>query len=173
MAAWNATCQRGSDFKCYTKSVPQPKFIPKPGQVDYTNIRYAPVVNIVVTFKGKIYCVKRSPDMRLYPNYWDWVCGFLDDDKSIEEKAYEELSEELDIKPTDIESLTRGAPWIDEAPGYKKTWLIVPVLAKVKTDQFTLDWEATEGKWFKLEELKELGMVPGSLKTIKSFLEEP
>jgi len=147
----------------------QSKFIPKPGQVDYTNIRYAPVINIVVMFKDKIYCVKRSPDMQLYPNYWDWVCGFLDDNQSIEEKAYEELSEELGLKQDDIESLTRGEPWIDEAPEYKKTWLIVPVLAKVKTDKFTLDWEATEGKWFEPKELRELGMVPGSLKTAEPF----
>ena len=72
----------------------QPKFIPKPGQIDYTNIRYAPTVNIVVEYKGKIFCVQRASDLRLYPNYWDWVCGFLDDNKSIEEKAYEELKED-------------------------------------------------------------------------------
>lgn len=150
----------------------QPKFIPKPGQVDYTNIRYAPVVNTVVTYQGKIFCVKRSPDMRLYPNYWDWICGFLDDTKSIGEKAREELNEELGLKDGDIESVTRGNPWIDEAPEYKKTWLIVPVLAKVRTDTFTLDWEASEGAWFKPHELKQLKMPPGALRTAAEFFPE-
>lgn len=150
----------------------QPKFIPKPGQVDYTNIRYAPTVNIVVTFKGKIFCVQRSADMKLYPDYWDWVCGFLDDHKSIEEKVYEELEEELGIGPSDIESLTRGEPWIDEAPEYGKTWLIVPVLAKVKTDKFTLNWEAQQSGWFTPSELKKLNLVPGALRTAAQFLPE-
>ncbi len=148
----------------------QPKFIPKPGQIDYTTIRYAPVVNVVVTYQGKIFCVQRSADMRLYPNYWDWICGFLDDNKSIEEKAYEELEEELGLGTNDIESLTRGEPWIDEAPEYNKTWLIVPVLAKVKTNKFTLNWEAQRGKWFTPEELKTLDLVPGSLRTIEGFM---
>jgi NADH pyrophosphatase NudC (nudix superfamily) len=152
--------------------VSQPKFVPKPGQVDYTNIRYAPTVNIVVVYDGKIFCVKRSPDMRLYPNLWDWICGFLDDDKSIEEKIYEELQEELGLDRKDIESLTRGEPWIDEAPEYHKTWLIVPVLAVVKTNKFTLDWEASEGGWFTPDELKELKMPPGSLNTAARFFPE-
>lgn len=150
----------------------RPKFIPKPGQTDYTNIRYAPTVNIVITYKGKIFCVKRSAEMRLYPNQWDWVCGFLDDSKSIEEKVYEELSEELGINPDDIASLTRGEPWIDEAPQYKKTWLIVPVLAKVKTDQFKLNWESQDSGWFTPKELEKLDLVPGSLKSAGRFFPE-
>jgi 8-oxo-dGTP pyrophosphatase MutT (NUDIX family) len=147
----------------------QPQFVPKPGQVDYTDIRYAPTLNIVVTYEGKIFCVKRSADMHLYPNQWDWVCGFLDDGKSIEEKAYEELDEELGLQSGDIESLTRGEPWIDEAPQYNKTWIIVPVLAKVKSDNFKLDWEASEGGWFALKKLKDLDMVSGALTTAKQF----
>lgn len=150
----------------------QPKFIPKPGQTDYTNIRYAPTVNIVVTFNGKIFCVKRSAEMRLYPNYWDWVCGFLDDSKSIEEKVYEELREELGLGRANIEGLTRGEPWIDEAPQYHKTWLIVPVLGKVKTDRFKLNWEAQDSGWFMPKELKNLDLVPGSLKTAARFFPE-
>jgi 8-oxo-dGTP pyrophosphatase MutT (NUDIX family) len=150
----------------------QPKFIPKPGQVDYTTIRYAPTVNIVVTRAGKIFCVQRSAGMRLYPNYWDWVCGFLDDSQSIEEKAYEELREELGINPASVESLTRGEPWIDEAPAYGKTWLIVPVLAKVKTAKFTLDWEAQNSGWFTPEGLEKLNLVPGSLRTAAQFFPE-
>jgi len=150
----------------------RPKFVPKPGQVDYTDIRYAPTVNIVVVHKGKIFCVKRSPDMRIYPNYWDWVCGFLDDHKSIEEKAREELQEELGIQSDDIESITRGQLRIDEAPEYKKTWLIVPVLAKVKIDSFKLDWEASQGAWFTPAEIQGLEMPPHSLRTLEPFLAE-
>lgn len=70
----------------------EPKSTPKPGQVDYTNIRYAPVVNIVVTHAGKILLVQRSKNMRLYPGFWNGVSGFLDYAKSIWEKVREELS---------------------------------------------------------------------------------
>ena len=33
------------------------KFVAQPGQVDYTSIRYAPVVNAVVTNGGKVLLV--------------------------------------------------------------------------------------------------------------------
>lgn len=150
----------------------QPKFVPKPGQVDYTTIRYAPTVNIVVTHAGKLFCVKRSPDMRLYPNYWDWVCGFLDDNQSIEDKAREELHEELGLEDKDIAALERGKPWVDEAPQYQKTWLIIPVLARVTVDTFRLDWEASEGAWFTPAAVRTLDMVPGSLQTAAAFFPE-
>lgn len=150
----------------------QPRFIPKPGQVDYTNIRYAPTINIVVTYKGKVLAVKRSANLRIHPNYWDWVCGFLDDQQSIEEKAYEELREELGLRPKDIVKLTRGQPIIDEDAEYSKTWLIIPILAEVKTDQFTLDWEASQGKWFTPKELQQLDFVPGSLTVAGEFFPE-
>jgi 8-oxo-dGTP pyrophosphatase MutT (NUDIX family) len=150
----------------------EPTFIPKPGQVDYTNIRYAPTVNIVVTHNGKILCVQRSADLRHYPGKWDWICGFLDDSQSIEDKTREELREELGLDAADIESLVRGQAIVDEAPEYHKTWFIVPVLAKVKTDRFTLDWEASRGQWFEPSELKTLDMVPDSLPVASQFFPE-
>ena len=139
----------------------RPPFTPKPGQVDYTHIRYAPTVNIVVAYKGKILCVKRSPDMRIFPNYWDWVCGFLDDQKSIEDKVREELAEELGWTDKEIVNIKRGQPILDETPQYNKTWLIVPILVEVNTDTYTLDEEASEAAWFEPQELKKLDMVPG------------
>ena len=148
------------------------KFIPKPGQVDYTNIRYAPTINIVVTYAGKILMVKRSRELRLYPGKWDWICGFLDDDKSIEEKAMEELHEELGLGEEQIESLTRGKVRIDESEGYRKTWIIVPILAKVKTSEYTLDWEASEAKWCSPAELRHLDMPAGALVTAAEFFPE-
>ena len=139
----------------------QPKFIPKPGQVDYTNIRYVPTVNSIVTHDGKILCVKRSPDLRLFPNYWDWVCGFLDDNKSIEDKAREELSEELGLTDKDIVSFKRGEPILEETPQYHKTWFIIPLLVEVRTEAYTLLEEASEAGWFEPQELKKLNLVPG------------
>jgi ADP-ribose pyrophosphatase YjhB (NUDIX family) len=150
----------------------QSKFVPKPGQVDFTNIRYAPTINIVVTHGRKILLVKRSRELRLYPGKWDWVCGFLDDNKSIEEKALEELNEELGLREDDIASLTRGNVRMDESEGYKKTWIIVPILAKVKTTKYRLDWEASEAKWYRPEELHELDMPRGALRTGAEFFPE-
>lgn len=137
------------------------KFVPKPGQFDFTNVRYSPVVNTVVTSQGKILLVQRSVGMRLYPGYWNGISGFLDDSRSIEEKVTEELKEELGLKKEEILSLKRGEALIQEAPEYGKTWLVVPMLASISVETFVLNWEAQKAKWFKPSELKRLNLLPG------------
>ena len=62
-------------------------FKTRPGQVDYTNIRWAPVINCVLKFGDKILLVQRSKDMKYYPGRWTGISGFLDDDKSLTEKV--------------------------------------------------------------------------------------
>lgn len=76
----------------------KPKFKPKPGQVDFTNIRWAPVINCVVKHQDKILLVKRSKELNLYPGYWNGISGFLDDQRSLTEKVEEEIKEELGIE---------------------------------------------------------------------------
>jgi NADH pyrophosphatase NudC (nudix superfamily) len=149
----------------------EPLFIPKPGQVDYTHIRYAPVINVIVTHGGRVLLAQRSSDMRLYPSHWSGISGFLDDAKSIEEKVAEELREEMAIEEDVLVSVTRGQPLLQEAPQYHKTWLVVPVLAVVRTENFTLNWEAQKARWFALDELHEVELLPGFSEVIGQFAE--
>lgn len=86
-------------------------FKPRSGQVDYTNIRYAPFINCVVRHNDTILIVQRNPKMRLYPNFWNGISGFLDDGGSIEQKVKDELPEELGIGENDIASIHRGPVW--------------------------------------------------------------
>lgn len=148
----------------------QPLFVPKPGQVDFTNIRYCPVINTVVTDGEKILLVKRSSDMNLYPNCWNGISGFLDDKANIEDKVYEELREELGVGKEQVLAVNRGRPLLQEAPQYNKTWLVVPMLATLKSQITpTTDWEAQDFKWFQLDEIAGLDLLPGFINVIKEF----
>ena len=49
----------------------EPKFVPKDDQIDFTNARWAPVVNSVIVHNGRVLLVKRSENMRLYPGVWN------------------------------------------------------------------------------------------------------
>jgi NADH pyrophosphatase NudC (nudix superfamily) len=160
----------GSNPTSPTKKImAEQKFIPKKGQIDFTNVRYCPVVNTIVTHDGKTLLVQRSDSMRLYPSYWNGISGFLDDSKSINEKVYEELSEELGIAQSNVQSLQIGQVLLQEAPEYHKTWLVVPVLAKVTSPDFKLDWEASQAKWFTVDEIKKLKLLPGFEEVIEQF----
>jgi ADP-ribose pyrophosphatase YjhB (NUDIX family) len=133
----------------------------KRGQTDYTKIRWAPVMNCVVMHKGKILLVQRSKDLNFYPGYWNGISGFLDDAKGLDEKIREELREELGIRPKDIQSFTLGEIFDQDEPKYKKTWIVHPILVKIKTDKISLDWEAKKFMWTTLEQARKMKLLPG------------
>jgi len=143
------------------------KFQPKPGQIDYTNARWAPVINCVLKFKNKILVVKRSKNLKFYPGYWNGVSGFLDDKKSLKQKIESELKEEVGISGKNIIRIRLGEIFDQEEPKYKKTWIVHPVLVEVKTEKIKLDWEARNYKWVTFQEAKKLKLLPGFDEVLK------
>ncbi|TSC69024.1 MAG: NUDIX hydrolase [Parcubacteria group bacterium Gr01-1014_70] len=146
------------------------KFKPMPGQIDYTHARWAPVINCVVRFRGTILLVKRNNGMRFYPGHWNGISGFLDDQCSLKEKVRDELQEELGISPKHITSIHFGAVFHQEAPAYKKTWIVHPVLVDVSGNNVKLDWEAKESMWIHPRDAKKFKLVPGFDRVLKSVL---
>ncbi len=100
------------------------RFKARKDQVDYTKARWAPVINCVVRFNGKILLVKRSEKLNFYPGYWNGISGFLDDQKSLKEKVLEELHEELGLASASIVNIQPGQIFDQEEPQYKKTWIV-------------------------------------------------
>jgi len=137
--------------------------------MDFTKIRWSPVINCVLQYKNKILVVERSKNLRLYPGYWNGISGFLDSDSSLKEKVFEELKEEVGLNKKNVLSIHSGQIFDQDEPKYKKTWIVHPVLVKVNTDKIKLDWEAKNYKWIKLEEVKKLKLLPGFDLVIKTL----
>ncbi len=140
----------------------RPKFVPKKGQIDYTNARWAPVINCIVKFKDKFIIVQRNKDLHFYPGYWNGISGFLDDNKTLEQKVQEELREELGLSKDKIKKIQLGHVFDQDDPDYKKVWITHPVLVTVLTDKIRLDWEARNYQWITLKEVKKF-------KTLRNF----
>jgi len=136
-------------------------FKPKLGQIDYTSARWAPVINCVLVHKNKILVVERSRDLHFYPGYWNGISGFLDDHRSLKQKVYDELKEELGMPKSMVKNIRLGDIFDQEEQKYKKTWIVHPVLVEVITDAVTLDWEAMNYQWLRLREAKKLKLLPG------------
>ena len=143
------------------------KFKPKMGQIDYTNARWAPVINCVLKCKDKILVIQRSKESNFYPGYWNGVSGFLDDKRSLTEKVSDELGEELGMLKSKIKRIRLGEIFDQEEPRYKKTWIVHPVLVEVETDKVKLDWEAGNYKWITPREVKGLKLLPGFSRVLK------
>jgi len=104
------------------ENIKKPIFKIKPGQVDYTNARWAPVINCVLKYKNKLLVVQRSKELNFYPGYWNGISGFLDDQRSLDEKISDEIKEELGIAKTKIKRIQLGEIFDQEELKYKKTW---------------------------------------------------
>ncbi len=137
------------------------RFTPKPGQIDFTNTPRAPVVNCVVRYGDRFLVVKRSAELSTYPGLWNGVSGFLDDGKTPVEKAREEVWEELGLAEEDIVEVRECRTLEIEDAAIQKTWIVHPMLVRVRTDRVRLDWEASEHRWIRPEELESLVCTPG------------
>ena len=145
------------------------KFKSKPGQIDYTNTRWVPVINCVVKYKNKILMVQRSKNLNFYPGYWNGISGFLDDKRSFEQKVKDELREELGIAKNKIKNIRLGEIFHQEAPKYKKSWIVHPVLIEVSGNKIKLDWEARNYKWIKPSDARKLKLLPGFNDVLKKL----
>lgn len=147
----------------------EPAFVPKPGQMDFTHARWAPVINCVVKFQDKILLVQRNASMKFYPGFWNGISGFLDDAKSIEEKIEEELREELSISKEHILKIQKGDVFDQDEPAYAKTWIVHPVLVEIDTEKIKLDWEAQTYQWITPGDAVKLQLLPGFDQVIKNL----
>lgn len=135
-----------------------PKF--PDGRIDYSNSNIAPVIKIIVKYKDKILILKRSDKVRTYKGKWNTVAGYLDELKSIRKKVLEELYEETGISEENILHIKIGNSYNFFDNDIKKTWLVHPVFVELKhKPEIKLDWEHTQCKWIKPEELNNYDIV--------------
>jgi isopentenyldiphosphate isomerase len=131
------------------------------GRIDYSNADMALVVTCFVKFRDQILLLKRSAKVRTYQGKWNTVAGYLDELKSVREKALQELHEELNISEEDILSLSVGEPFEFHDAGIGKTWRVHPVLAELKRQpEIKLDWENTEFRWISFDQIHLFDTVP-------------
>lgn len=146
-----------------------PKF--PDGRIDYHDSDTAPVVDVFVKYQDKILIVKRSDKVGTYRGKWNCLSGYLDELKPIFQKALEEIKEELAIDKDNILSMRLGETYsfTDERIG--KTYIVHPILAELKNQPvIRLDFEHTEYKWIKPEELKSFDIVPNTDKGLEKVI---
>ncbi len=146
-----------------------PKF--NDGRINYANAGKAPVINVFIECGGEILLLKRSDKVRAYQGKWNSLGGYLDEVKPLRQKVLEELQEELGITESMIQSIDFGEPFEFIDSDIKKTWIIHPALAHLKEKpHIKLDWEHTEYRWIKPEELINFETVSKLDQTLKKVL---
>lgn len=141
-------------------------------RVDYTNIHWAPVIHCIVKYNDKILLVQRSENFD-HPLYWSGVSGFLDDQKGLQNKVKEELKEEIGVTSKQIKSIHFGEIFHRNAPMFKKTWIIHPILVELHSNQIQLNpKECRDFRWVNLKNINKFRLLPGFKETLKFALEK-
>ncbi len=130
-------------------------------KTDYTHTKRAPVVICFVKHKDKFLLLKRSDKVLAYKNLWSSLAGFLDDSKTVKEKALEEITEELGLKESDIIRIVEGPVYTFTDKGLEREWERHLVLAEISNPNITLDWEHTEFKWINPKDISQYETTPG------------
>jgi len=150
-----------------------PKF--KDGRIDYSNSDTAPVITVFIKYKDRILLLKRSDKVRTYQGKWNTVAGYLDEIKPIQEKIKEEIREELGIEENNISLIFIGEPYEFKDEKINKTWIIYPAVVELKIElkkepEIKLDWEHTEYKWIKPEEIESFDIVTNLKESFKRVI---
>ncbi len=128
---------------------------------DYTHARSAPVIIIFVKYRDKFLLVKRSEKMLTYQGLWSCLAGFVDDDKSMEEKVVFELEEELGLKKDDVKEIKAGDTYLFVDKDLDREWIRHLFLVEITNPNIKLSWEHSELVWATADEAKNYETTPG------------
>lgn len=128
---------------------------------DYTHARSAPVIIIFVKYRDKFLLVKRSEKMLTYQGLWSCLAGFVDDDKSMEEKVVFELEEELGLKKDDVKEIKAGDTYLFVDKDLDREWIRHLFLVEITNPNIKLSWEHSELVWATEDEAKNYETTPG------------
>lgn len=136
------------------------------GRIDFTNSDYAPVVTVFVKFQDEVLIVLRSDKVGNYQGKWNVITGYIDTTGSLKKKALSEVEEETGITGSTIKRIIVGEPFELVDSDIKKTWLVCSFILELDLKpKIKLDYENTEYRWAKPEELSHFVKISGLDKT--------
>ena len=136
------------------------------------NLRFTNIVTSFIKNGDRILILKRSDKVKSMKCLWAGVSGIIEkNDATPLDRAKTEILEETGINEEEIELLKANERIKIEAAQYKNhEWNIFPFLFKTKNPEIKLNWENSEFKWIKPNEIKNYETVPELEKILFSLL---
>jgi 8-oxo-dGTP diphosphatase len=108
----------------------------------------------------EVLLLRRSQQVGTYRGRWAGVSGYLEEADPLAQ-AYREVEEEVGLTREEVALLRTGEPLevVDAEAG--RRWIVHPFLFEVRSDaQVRVDWEHTEARWVRPEEIFAFDTVP-------------
>lgn len=137
---------------------------------DYTHARSAPVIVMFVKYRDKFLLARRSEKMLTYQGLWSCLAGFVDDDKSLEDKVVFEIEEEIGLTRDDIKEIKQGDTYLFVDDTLDREWIRHLFFVEITNPNVKLSWEHSEMVWASAEEIKNYETTPGLHEDLEKIL---
>ena len=109
----------------------------------------------------EILLLKRSQKVKSMKNLWAGISGIIEEDEVPIKRAQIEIFEEVGIKESNITLVKEGDRILIESPQYENhQWEVYPFLFSSANRKIKLNWENSDSKWIKINEMNNFTTVP-------------
>jgi 8-oxo-dGTP pyrophosphatase MutT (NUDIX family) len=129
------------------------------------------IVTSFIKNNNKILILKRSNKVRSMKGRWSGISGIIENNENPTERAIIEIFEEVGIKKDEITLIKEKEKMKVSSPQYQNhEWEVFPFLFETKKMEIKLNWENSEFRWIKVDELKNYETVPSLDKILFNLL---
>ena len=123
--------------------------------------------------QAEILLLRRSQRVSTYRGLWATVSGYLEAESPLEQ-AYREIEEEVGLGRGDVRLLAQEEPFVVPDATIDTRWTVHAFLFEtLRPERLRLDWEHTESRWVRPEELPDLETVPALAEALARVYDGP
>ena len=134
-------------------------------------MRSTKIVTSFIKENEKLLILKRSNKVKSMKGLWAGISGIIEKNEMPLERAKIEIFEEVGVKEEDMRLVKAAKEMRISSPQYENhEWEIFPFLFEVRNPTIKLNWENSEFKWIKVNEMKNYETVPSLQKVLFNLL---
>jgi 8-oxo-dGTP pyrophosphatase MutT (NUDIX family) len=134
-------------------------------------MRSTKIVTSFIQDNGKLLLLKRSSKVKTMKGLWAGISGIIEKNEEPLSRAKIEIYEETGISEDKLELIKSATELRVNSPQYENhEWTIFPFLFESKDTEIKLNWENSEYRWIKSDELKNYHTVPSLEKVLFCLL---
>ena len=134
-------------------------------------MRSTKIVTSFIRDNEKLLILKRSDEVKTMKGLWAGISGIIEKNEEPLKRAKIEIFEEVGITEDKITLVKSAEEMRVNSPQYQNhEWEIFPFLFEAKNPTIKLNWENSDFKWIKVDELKNYETVPSLEKVLFNLL---
>lgn len=133
--------------------------------------RSTKIITCFLKKDDKILILKRSSKVKSMKGLWAGISGIIEKNEVPLQRAKIEIFEELGINDDEIKLLKESDEIRITSPQYDNhEWKVYPFLFSVNNPKIKLNWENSEYKWIRTEDISNYKTVPNLEKVLFNLL---